>query len=100
VAVAIDSQTVRAAETVPLPSRGYDAAKKVNRRKRGVAVDFGGMLQTALVTSASIRDRDIARETVGMTTRLACGRSDHDLGGRRLPWRTGAMCRRTSAVSD
>ena len=62
VAVVTDSQTVRAAETVAQSSRGYNAAKKANGRKRSAAVDFGGMLVSALVTSAGIQDRDIARE--------------------------------------
>lgn len=32
-------QSVRAAETVGDPTRGYDAGKKVNGRKRHIAVD-------------------------------------------------------------
>ncbi|HEY3606952.1 MAG TPA: transposase, partial [Pseudonocardiaceae bacterium] len=35
----IDSQSLRAAETVPMTSRGYDAGKKVNGRKQHIAVD-------------------------------------------------------------
>jgi hypothetical protein len=35
----IDSQSVRAAETVARASRGYDAGKKVNGRKRHIVVD-------------------------------------------------------------
>ena len=35
----IDSQSVKAAETVGKGSRGYDARKKINRRKRHIAVD-------------------------------------------------------------
>jgi transposase len=38
----IDSQTLRAAETVATDSRGYDAAKKVQGRKRHVIVDTLG----------------------------------------------------------
>jgi Transposase DDE domain len=40
----IDSQSVRAAPTVPKASRGWDAAKKVNGRKRHIAVDTTGLL--------------------------------------------------------
>lgn len=57
----IDSQTVRAAETVARASRGYDAAKKINGRKRSVAVDLDGMLLAAVVTGGNLQDRDAAR---------------------------------------
>lgn len=40
----IDSQTVHGAETVSTASRGYDAGKKVNGRKRHLAVDTMGLL--------------------------------------------------------
>ena len=60
-AAIIDSQSVRAAETVPKPSRGYDAAKKINGRKRHIAVDTLGLLLVVLVTAASVQDRDAAR---------------------------------------
>ncbi|WP_425518062.1 transposase [Polymorphospora rubra] len=35
----MDSQSVRAADTVARTSRGYDAGKKVNGRKRHIVVD-------------------------------------------------------------
>jgi hypothetical protein len=41
-AAVIDSQTVRAADTVPTASSGYDGGKKIKGRKRHVAVDTGG----------------------------------------------------------
>src|SRR5207248_11533805 len=37
-AAAIDSQPAKAAETAASGRRGYDAGKKVNRRKRHIAV--------------------------------------------------------------
>ena len=40
-AAVIDSQSVRAADTVPKAARGWDNAKKVNGRKRHIAVDTG-----------------------------------------------------------
>jgi hypothetical protein len=43
-AAVIDSQSVRAAPTVPKATRGWDAAKKVNGRKRHIAVDTTGLL--------------------------------------------------------
>ena len=60
-AAIIDSQSVRAAETVAAASRGFDAGKKVQGRKRHIAVDVMGLLLTVLVTAASVQDRDAAR---------------------------------------
>ena len=51
-AAVLDSQSVRAAATVPKASRGWDNAKKVNSRKRYMAVDTGGLLEV-LATPAS-----------------------------------------------
>ena len=62
VAIVIDSQTVRAAETVARSSRGYDAAKRINGRKRSLACDLGGLPVAVMVTSAGLSDRDIARD--------------------------------------
>jgi putative transposase len=60
-AAAADSQTVRAAETVAKTSRGYDAGKKINGRKRHIVVDTCGLLLVVLVTGANVQDRDAAR---------------------------------------
>jgi IS5 family transposase len=60
-AAVIDSQSVRAAPTVPRSSRGWDNAKKVNGRKRHLAVDTSGLLLEVLATPASVQDRDAAR---------------------------------------
>jgi transposase len=60
-AAVIDSQSVRAADTVPKASRGWDNAKKVNGRKRHIAVDALGLLLEVLITAASVQDRDAAR---------------------------------------
>ena len=49
-AAVIDSQSVKAAETVGKASRGYDAGKKINGRKRHVAVDTIGLLLTVLIS--------------------------------------------------
>lgn len=57
-AAVIDSQSVRGADTVPHSSRGYDAGKKINGRKRHIAVDTGGLLLAVVVTMAGIQDRD------------------------------------------
>jgi putative transposase len=55
----IDSQTVKAGSHNDI--RGYDAGKKINGRKRHIAVDTGGLLLVAAVTSAAVQDRDGAR---------------------------------------
>jgi transposase len=60
-AAVIDSQSVRAADTVPKASRGWDNAKKVNGRKRHIAVDALGLVLAVVVTAASVQDRDAAR---------------------------------------
>ena len=60
-AAVIDSQSVRAADTVPKASRGWDNAKKVNGRKRHIAVDTSGLVLAVVITAASVQDRDGAR---------------------------------------
>jgi transposase len=57
-AAVIDSASVRGSDTVPGTSRGYDAGKKVNGRKRHIAVDTAGLLLAVVVTMAGIQDRD------------------------------------------
>lgn len=69
VTTAIDSQSVKAAETVGQASRGYDAAKHVNGRKRGLVVDLGGWPLLIMVFPASMTDREIGRE---LLCRLRC----------------------------
>ncbi|MGH7753334.1 MAG: IS5 family transposase, partial [Gemmatimonadales bacterium] len=53
--------SVRGAETVPAASRGYDAGKRVNGRKRHIVVDTLGLLLAVIVTGAGVQDRDGAR---------------------------------------
>jgi transposase len=60
-AAVVDSQSVRGAETVARASRGYDAGKKTNGRKRHIAVDTCGLLLAIVVTAANVQDRDGAR---------------------------------------
>jgi transposase len=60
-AALVDSQSVRAAETVAKSHRGFDAGKKVNGRKRHIATDTTGLLLVVLVTAASVQDRDAGR---------------------------------------
>lgn len=51
-AAVIDSQSLRAAETVAAADRGYDGGKRVNATKRHVALDVLALLLTVLVTGA------------------------------------------------
>jgi transposase len=57
-AAIVDAQSVQGADTVPRSSRGYDAGKKTNGRKRHIAVDSNGLLLAVVVTMAGIQDRD------------------------------------------
>jgi transposase len=53
----IDAQSVKGAASVPAATRGFDAGKNINGRKRHIVVDTLGLLLTVLVTAASIPDR-------------------------------------------
>lgn len=64
VATVIDSQSVKAAETVGRDSRGYDGAKKINGRKRHLVVDTKGLPLFVMVTPADITDREAAKEVL------------------------------------
>jgi hypothetical protein len=60
-AAIVDSQSVQADATVTLASRGYDAGKKINGRKRHLLTDTLELLLAVMVTPASTTDRDAAR---------------------------------------
>ncbi|AGS73907.1 putative transposase (plasmid) [Streptomyces collinus Tu 365] len=64
VATVIDSQSVKAAETLGRDSRGYDGAKKINGRKRHLVVDTKGLPLFVMVTPADMTDRDAAKEAL------------------------------------
>jgi len=80
---------VRAADTVPRRSRGWDAGKKVNGRKRHLAVDTLGLLLVVMVTAASIQDRDAGR---ALLWRLRAS-----FRGVRLCWADGGYAGRLVA---
>jgi transposase len=61
----VDAQSVRAADTVAAESRGYDAGKKVNGRKRHIVVDTLGLLLVIIVTAANVQDRDGGKRLLG-----------------------------------
>jgi transposase len=57
----VDSQSVKGADTVSKATRGYDAGKKINGRKRHIVVDTIGLLLVVMVSAASLQDRDGGR---------------------------------------
>ncbi|MFP8887029.1 transposase [Streptomyces mangrovi] len=57
----VDSQSVRAADTVPTETSGFDAGKKTKGRKRFIVTDTLGLLQAVHVAAVSVQDRDGAR---------------------------------------
>jgi transposase len=89
-AAVIDSQSVRAAATVPKASRGWDNAKKVNGRKRHIVVDTTGLLLEVLATPASVQDRDAARPLLfnlhRARRRIRLAWADGGYAGQLLPW--------------
>ena len=56
-AAIVDSESVKGADTVGSASRGFDSGKKINGRKRHIAVDVEGFLLAVVVTAASVGDR-------------------------------------------
>ena len=89
-AAIIDSQSVRGADTVPTASRGYDAGKKVNGRKRHIAVDTNGLLLTVVVTIAAIQDRDAGLRLLGALrarfSTISLVWADAGYAGRLVTW--------------
>ncbi|GII59072.1 transposase [Planotetraspora thailandica] len=64
VATVIDSQSVKGAETVSRATRGYDAGKKINGRKRHLVVDTRGLPLMVMVTPADLHDAAAAKEVL------------------------------------
>ena len=89
-AAIVDSQSVRAAATVPASSRGYDAGKKVPGRKRHIAVDCLGLLLVVMVTTASVHDSHAAVSLLerlrGRHKKIALVWADSGYAGRLVAW--------------
>lgn len=101
-AAVIDSQSLRAAETVAAADRGYDGGKRVNGTKRHVAVDVLGLLLTVLVTGAGVQDRDGAMPLLERL-RAACLRvalvwADGAYAGALLCWAREELALRLQIV--
>ena len=89
-AAIIDSQSVRGADTVPQRSRGYDPGKRVNGRKRHIAVDTHGLLLAVIVTIAGIQDRDAGHRLLtalrARCSTIALVWADAGYAGRLVVW--------------
>ena len=87
-AVIIDSQIVKAADTVGKGSRGFHGGKKINGRGRHAAVDVEGWLLAIVVTGAQISDRAGAKLLVtrllAMFTTLQIMWADSGYDGKPL----------------
>ena len=85
----IDSQSVRAADTVPKASRGQDTAE-VGGRKRHIAVDTAGLVLAVVVTAASVQDRDAAKPLLQnlarSCTRIRLAWADAGYAGKLTAW--------------
>jgi len=87
----IDSQSVKGADTVGRATRGYDAGKKINGRKRFIVTDTLGLLLVVTVLAASTQDRDGAKSVLLDTylrTRVRFVFADGGFAGRLLDWAT------------
>jgi transposase len=86
----IDSQSVKAADTVGAASRGFDGGKKINGRKRHIAVDTLGLVLAVLVTAASVQDRDGAYRLLGLLrerfSTITLIWADGGYAGRLVSW--------------
>ena len=88
----IDSQS---ADTVPKASRGWDNAKKVNGRKRHIAVDTAGLVLAVVVTAACVQDRDAARPLLWnlarACTRIRLAWADAGYAGKLTSWAAASL---------
>jgi transposase len=102
----IDSQSVKGADTVGRDTRGYDAGKKINGRKRFIVTDTLGLLLVVVVLSASIQDRDGAKSVLLDTylldtylrTRVRFVFADGGFAGRLLDWAQQLLATRLHIV--
>ena len=95
-AAVADAQTVRAADTVPATSSGYDAGKKPKVRKRNIVTDCLGLLLVETVTAASVQDRDGAHQLLALLrerfSTITLVWADSGYAGRLVVWAKQALC--------
>jgi transposase len=85
----IDSQSVKGADTVRADTRGYDAGKRINGRKRFIVTDTAGLLITVAVMAASWQDRDGAKTALlgaYLVTPVRHVFADQGVAGRLVEW--------------
>ncbi len=86
----IDSQSVKAAASVPAASRGYDGGKKIHGRRRHVIADTLGLILMVMVTAANVTDRQATRDMLPrLRTRfrkIALVWADGGYTGRLVGW--------------
>ena len=86
----VDSASVKGAETVGAKTRGFDAGKKINGRKRHIVVDTLGLLLVVMVTAASVQDRDAAkpllRKVMESFCRIKLIFADSGYAGKLVDW--------------
>jgi len=101
-AAIIDSQSVKAAGTVGKASRGYDAGKKIEGRKRHLAVDVLGLILAVVVTAASVQDRDGARpllwQLAASVRTVTLVWADGGYAGKLVTWAAGTLHRTLQIV--
>jgi transposase len=86
----IDSQSVKGADIVGGASRGFDGGKKINGRKRHIAVDTLGLVLAVIVTAASVQDRDGAFRLLALVrerySTISLVGADGGYAGRLVSW--------------
>jgi transposase len=101
-AAIVDSQSVKGAEVVGAATRGFDGGKKINGRKRHIAVDVEGFLLAVVVTAANVGDRMGAKLLViallNTCTRLKLIWADSGYDGKPLADWVHAVARITVEV--
>jgi transposase len=101
-AAVIDSQSVKAADTVGKASRGYDAGKKIEGRKRHIATDTLGLILVIVVSAASVQDRDAARHLLwrlaGGFRRISLIWGDGGYAGQLVTWAARTLHRTLQIV--
>ncbi|GEL17220.1 DDE transposase [Pseudonocardia asaccharolytica DSM 44247 = NBRC 16224] len=88
-AAVLDTQSVKGADTVGRESRGYDAHKKINGRKRFVLTDTLGLLLAVMVRPASVQDRAGATTMLlglYLTSPARVVFADQGFAGRLVAW--------------
>lgn len=87
-AAVLDSQSVKTTERGGV--RGFDAAKKVNGRKRHILVDTLGLLLIVVVHAADMQDREGARQVLEVLAhrfrRLRLVWADAGYAGQLVEW--------------